>query len=108
MEWRLWLGDALVLAGCGALTLTLAGVLRMPDAFAKLHAMAVAPVLGAGSVLLGVLPSCGWDVAGRALLVMIFLLATAPAASHALARLERSRRTHAVADDGRGPGQDAP
>ena len=64
-----------------------AGVLRLPDVFARLHAATKAGVVGTGLVLVGVAASDGtlatWLKVSAAIL---FLLATTPVAGHLLGR----------------------
>jgi multicomponent Na+:H+ antiporter subunit G len=87
-EPRLFLADAIVLAGTIALTIAIAGQIRIPDVFAKIHAASKAVVLGVYVVLAASLATSGVDTILRALLVAIFLFLTSAVGSHALARLE--------------------
>ncbi len=63
------------------------GLLRMPDFLTRMHASSKAGTLGAVLVLTAVALSFG-DVAitGRVVVVVVFLLLTAPIASHVIAR----------------------
>jgi len=89
---RLLIVDALVLGGVAGLTLAVVGVVRLRDAFAKVHAASTAVVLGVALVLLAAIVGGGNAVAARALLVGGFLLLTAPVSTHALVRLTRLDR----------------
>jgi multicomponent Na+:H+ antiporter subunit G len=90
-DWRLFAADALVLAGIAGLTLAIAGVLRLPGAFARIHAASNGAVAGVAFVLAAALPG-GVAMAARALLVGVLLLATTAVGTHALARLAHQER----------------
>lgn len=80
---------AVVLIGLGAALLVLAawGVIRLPDALSRQHAATKAGTLALALVLAGawlLMPTGEW--AWRLALIMGFLLATLPVASHLLAR----------------------
>lgn len=82
-----YIGTLLLLAG-GFLVLTSAvGLFRLPDISPRLHAASVADGLGACVVVLGLAVLSGsWAVAGKLLLLALFLLVTGPTACHALIR----------------------
>jgi multicomponent Na+:H+ antiporter subunit G len=78
-----------VLLLAGALTLVIAawGVIALPDALSRQHAATKAGTLALALICLGALaamPQIEW--AWRLLLILGFLLATLPVASHLLAR----------------------
>jgi len=80
---------AAVLLLAGALTLVIAawGVIALPDALSRQHAATKAGTLALALICLGALaamPQTDW--AWRLLLILGFLLATLPVASHLLAR----------------------
>ncbi len=89
----LWLVDLLLLSG-GVLALIAAiGILRMPDLFTRMHATSKSSTLGVGLILLAVVFYFGsLDIALRALLVIGFMLLTAPIAAHVIARAAYARR----------------
>lgn len=63
------------------------GIVRFPDLYTRLHASTKSIVLGACGIILGVILLEGISAASvKAFLIMIFLLLTAPIASHAIAR----------------------
>jgi multicomponent Na+:H+ antiporter subunit G len=63
------------------------GLLRMPDLLTRMHASSKAGTLGAALVLVAVaVQFSDAAVTVRALLVCVFLLLTAPIASHVIAR----------------------
>jgi len=80
---------ALALAVLGTLLMLVAGLglVRMPDLPTRMHASSKAGTLGAALVLAGVAVRFGdIGVAVRAGLVVLFLVLTAPVASHLIAR----------------------
>jgi len=63
------------------------GLNRMPDLFSRMHATSVSETLGAGLLILGMLLQAGFTlVAVKLIFILLVLLATAPVATHALAR----------------------
>lgn len=83
--------DALsaMLMGAGVLLMVVAGVgvLRMPDALCRGHAVAKAVSLGIALILLGLWAKLGGTPEGlKLLLAILFQLLTLPVASHLLAR----------------------
>lgn len=63
------------------------GLLRMPDVFLRMSASTKTTILGSGFMLIGVVIFFGeLAVAGRALAIFAFLLATAPVAAHMIGR----------------------
>ncbi len=76
-------------AGLGIALMVVAGIglLRMPDLLTRMHASSKAGTLGAALVLMSMaLHFSAAAVTVRALLVCVFLLLTAPIASHVIAR----------------------
>jgi multicomponent Na+:H+ antiporter subunit G len=95
------LGSALLVLGSLLLVLAAWGVIVLPDALARQHAATKAGTLAlalvfAGAVLL--MPHAAW--AWRLALILGFLLATLPVASHLLARaaLREAGLAEAAAD----------
>jgi monovalent cation/proton antiporter MnhG/PhaG subunit len=81
------LAGLLLIAGACVVALAAIGVARLPDPFSRMHAAAKAGVAGAGLLLLGAGLAFGTTSAiVTALVAVIFLLLTAPLASHALGR----------------------
>ena len=77
----------LVLAGSAFVIVAGIGILRMPDVFTRLHAAGVLDTLGAGLILLGLMFEADHGALSLKLLLLLgFLLATCPVASHALAK----------------------
>jgi multicomponent Na+:H+ antiporter subunit G len=77
----------LVLAGSAFAAIAALGVLRMPDLLTRMHAATKAGALGATLVLAAVAVAFGdGSITVRALATIVFLLLTAPIASHVLGR----------------------
>lgn len=63
------------------------GVLRFPDLYTRMHAASKAGTLGSGILLLALAVAAQqYDVGGRAVAGIVFLLLTAPVSAHLLAR----------------------
>jgi multicomponent Na+:H+ antiporter subunit G len=73
--------------GIGLMVVAGIGLLRMPDLLTRMHASSKAGTLGAALVLLSVALHFGdAAVTVRVVVVCVFLLLTAPIASHVIAR----------------------
>ena len=73
----------------GALSIIvgLLGVYRMPDFYTRLHAASIIDTLGAMLILFGLILYYGLNIVSlKLLLILIFILITAPTAAHALAK----------------------
>jgi multicomponent Na+:H+ antiporter subunit G len=78
---------ALIVIGGAFMLLAGVGILRMPDLFMRMQAATKAATLGAGCMLLAVAVHFGeLTVVARALLVIAFVVLTAPVAAHMIAR----------------------
>ena len=97
----------------GALFMLLAGVglVRLPDLYLRMSAASKAATLGASLVLLGAAVHFGTAaVAGRAVVIVVFLFLTAPVAAHTIGRAGYRRKSplwkgtiaDELADAGRG------
>lgn len=90
-----WLGHALLLAGAAFFFAGTVGLLRFPDVYTRLHALAKADNLGLGLIVLGlILRAPGW--AAGVQLVLIWLLALAASAAVGFLIARRARR-HGIA-----------
>ena len=102
-----WLADVLVIVGLLVLTISLWGVLRMPDLYTSLHAWSKATVLGVAPLLL----AAGVEsqtILLRGLLVLACLLLTAPVSAHAIARAHWRKEQRAVTDGSAPAAREAP
>ncbi len=81
------LAYALKIVGVGFLLLAAIGVIRLPDAFTRMHAATKAGTLGAGLVVIGAAMSLEGGMAiAVAIATLIILLLSVPIASHLLGR----------------------
>jgi multicomponent Na+:H+ antiporter subunit G len=83
---------ALLALGLTVTTISLYGVLRMPDTFSQLHAAGMASGLGVIAILMASVATRDAAVITHAVLVSGFLLLTAPISSHAMAWAAHRRR----------------
>lgn len=67
-------------------TLAVAGFLRMPDPFSRLHALGKAFTLGVGGCLLSLILVGGPRGVLKGIATLIFLVVTAPMVTHAIGR----------------------
>ena len=79
-----WVADALVVLGVAVMTIGVVGVLRMPDAYTKMHAASKAVFLGVCMLALASFATEEPAIVGRALLIAIMLLLTTPVAAHVI------------------------
>ncbi len=77
-----WAADALVLVGLVVLTLSVYGVLRLPNAATRIHAAAQASLMGVVPVLLGTMLGSDAAAVPKAVLIGAFLLLTSPIVAH--------------------------
>ncbi len=82
-----YFGYILIVVG-GIFMLTgVIGILRFPDFFTRLHPAGVIDSLGASLIILGLILSGKIDfISIKVVLLIIFILVTAPTACHALAK----------------------
>jgi multicomponent Na+:H+ antiporter subunit G len=63
------------------------GILRFPDFYTRIHAAGITDTMGAWLILIGLMFQEGWTLnTARLLILLFFLVATSPLASHALAK----------------------
>lgn len=63
------------------------GLLRMPDFFARVHAAGVTETLAAPLLLIGLMMQMDWSLEMvKVVMILVFVLATNPTASHAMAK----------------------
>ena len=80
--------SAVFLVGGGVVLIVGAvGMIRFPEFFTRLHAASVIDTLGCMSIILGLLLQSGFSIVTvKLVLIVIFILFTSPAATHALAK----------------------
>jgi multicomponent Na+:H+ antiporter subunit G len=81
------ISGALMLIGAAFVLIGSAGLLRLPDALTEIHAAGITDTLGVGLIILGLVVKAGLTlVSVKLLIILLVLVFTNPAASHALAR----------------------
>ena len=86
---ELRLGAILILLAGGVFFtfVSVIGVLRLPDVYARAHTASQTDTLGAGLVVFAVVLAYGFDTEViKALLLLVFIFITNPTAAHAVAR----------------------
>lgn len=79
LSWALFFGGSFFLL-VGAV-----GVLRLPDLYTRGHAAGITDTMGAILILFGLMLQGGFTlITAKLLMILLFLLFTSPAASHAL------------------------
>lgn len=81
-----WLVAALILAGAVLMTVATLGIVRFPDTITRLAAATKAGPVGVSFMLVAVAIELQGSAALQAVMVMAFLLLTAPVAAHTIAR----------------------
>ena len=93
------LGSALLLLGLTLQTISLLGLLRLPNTYLQLHAQGLATGPGVIAVLASSIATKNPEVMTFAALTIAFVTITSPISSHAIARSEyrrqRRRQRHA-------------
>jgi multicomponent Na+:H+ antiporter subunit G len=78
---------ALLFSGSLVLIIGAAGMIRLPDFYTRLHAASVIDTLGCMLIVLGLVFQAGFSiVVVKLVLIVVFILFTSPAATHALAK----------------------
>lgn len=81
------LAAVLILGGAFFLTVSCIGLLRLPDFYARAHAVGKSETLGAMLVLGGLAVYNGWALSTvKVLIILLFVLIANPSATHAIAR----------------------
>lgn len=63
------------------------GLLKLPDVFARMHAAGMVDTLGLGLIMVGLIVQAGFSlVSFKLFLIIVFVLYTGPAVTHALAQ----------------------
>lgn len=63
------------------------GLIRLPDAFTRMHATTKADTLGAGLILLGLMIYIGFELTSvKLLIIIIFIWVTNPTSAHIIAK----------------------
>lgn len=84
--WTEWLAGSLLALGGFFVFVGGVGVIRFPDVFTRMHAASVTETLGTLLILFGLMVHSGLNLASfKLLMILVFLLFTAPIASYAVA-----------------------
>lgn len=76
------------------------GLLRLPDVFTRMHAASVIDTLGMALILIGCMFQAGLSlVTIKLVMIVVFILFTSPATTHALARAALYHGVHPKTDD---------
>ena len=76
-----------LLAGCCFLLIGTIGLLRLPDLFTRMHAVAIVDTLGTILIVAGLILQSGFTLVSiKLLLIVFFILFTSPTSTHALAK----------------------
>ena len=87
-----FLAAVLMLSGLCFFAAGSIGLLRLPDVYARLHALTKADNVGLGLIVGGLLLSAGdWSTAGKLLLVWVLMLVSSAASAHLIAQRARRR-----------------
>ena len=102
-----FVADGLVILGILVMTVGVYGVIRMPDAYTKLHATSKAVFLGVVSLCASSVVTGDTAIIYRAILIAAFLVVTTPISAFVIARAaylrgESLEATDAVDESGRG------
>jgi len=77
----------LIAGGVFFLTVSALGLLRLPDFYARTHAVGKSETLGSILILVGLAVYNGWELSTfKILFVMVFVLIANPTAAHAISR----------------------
>ncbi|MGI9434012.1 MAG: monovalent cation/H(+) antiporter subunit G [Geminicoccaceae bacterium] len=76
-----------LLAGVASMLIGGYGLLKMPDVFARMHAAGMVDTLGLGLIMVGLMAQTGLSlITFKLFLIIVFVLYTSPAVTHALAQ----------------------
>lgn len=88
-----WIVSFLLISGSLFMLVAAIGVIRLPDVYMRMHAITKAASLGAILMLTAVfLWYPLWIVAVESLMVVLFIILTAPIGSHMIARVAHSMK----------------
>ncbi len=63
------------------------GLLKLPDMFARMHAAGMVDTLGLGLIMVGLIVQAGFSlISFKLFLIIVFVVYTGPAVTHALAQ----------------------
>ncbi|MGI9498749.1 MAG: monovalent cation/H(+) antiporter subunit G [Geminicoccaceae bacterium] len=78
------------------------GLLKLPDMFARMHAAGMVDTLGLGLIMIGLIIQAGFSlISFKLFLIIVFVLYTGPAVTHALAQAALNAGAKPVLHDDR-------
>ena len=81
------LGSISILGGLFFFLVGTVGLIRLPDAFTRMHATTKADTLGAGLILLGLILISGFSLTSlKLLIILVFIWITNPTSAHIIAK----------------------
>lgn len=84
---QVWIGGGIMVLGAVFYLIGALGIIRLPDVFARIHAASLVDTLGMLLLVLGMLVIEGFSQNTlRLFMIAMFILFTAPVATHALSR----------------------
>jgi len=76
-----------LVGGIGSMLIGAYGLLSLPDMFTRMHAAGMVDTLGLGLIMVGLIIQAGFSlVSFKLFLIIVFVLYTGPAVTHALAQ----------------------
>lgn len=91
----------LLVSGCFFFLVGTVGLIRLPDAFTRMHATTKCDTLGAGLLLLALIVHQGFSITSlKLLIILIFIWITNPTAAHIIAKAAYQARKRAYFDEG--------
>lgn len=78
------------------------GMLRMPDAYTRMHSASIIDTLGVGMVVIGLMVQSGLTLTTlRLSILLVLVFFTSPVATHAIARAMRHRNVKPILTEDR-------
>lgn len=93
------IGYVLLAVGLVVVVLAVVGLFRLPDVYGQLHAASKAAALGVIALLAASVATADLATVGRASLIAVFLVVTAPVGAHAIAAAARAQEEPMQAAD---------
>lgn len=78
------------------------GLLKLPDMFSRMHAAGMVDTLGLGLIMVGLIVQAGFSlISFKLFLIVVFVMYTGPAVTHALAQAALNAGMKPLLDDER-------
>lgn len=96
-----------LLAGSISMLIGGYGIHKLPDVFARMHAAGMIDTLGLGLIVIGLMLQAGFSlITFKLFLIIVFVLYTSPAVTHALAHACLTNRVEPMVDQASSEGDD--